>query len=122
MGLSPAQRDARSSVQSAVAFPARPRQRWRQVLIKPPEDLPPFPLVSDLAGTATSPKAGRAEKSPQVCPHGDALWARRRAARRGRERAQADAQGRRAELEAAGYVTGKGTRYGAAAIARMTAG
>ena len=44
MGLSPAQRDARSSVQSAVAHfpPARPPTGWRQVPIKPPEDLPPF--------------------------------------------------------------------------------
>ena len=37
-----------------------------------------------------------------------------------RERAQADPQGR-GGLEAAGHVTGKGTRYGAAAIARMIA-
>ena len=44
LGLSPAQRDARSSVQSAVAHfpPARPPTGWRQVPIKPPEDLPPF--------------------------------------------------------------------------------
>jgi hypothetical protein len=44
MGKSPARRKARPSVQSAVAhFPARATPaKWRQVLIKPPEDLPPF--------------------------------------------------------------------------------
>jgi hypothetical protein len=43
-GTSPAQRIARPPVQSAVAsLPARATPtKWRQVPIKPPEDLPPF--------------------------------------------------------------------------------
>ena len=47
MGLSPAQRIARPSVQvGGRTFPARATPtRWRQVLIKPPEDLPPFLLA-----------------------------------------------------------------------------
>jgi hypothetical protein len=44
MGKSPARRIARPSVQVGGRTYPRPRDpdRWRQVLIKPPEDLPPF--------------------------------------------------------------------------------
>ena len=43
LGLSPAQRDARSSVQSAVAqFPARATTGKVAAGLKPPDDLPPF--------------------------------------------------------------------------------
>jgi len=56
LGLSPAQRDARSSVQSAVAHfpPARPPTGWRQVPIKPPEDLPPFQPEAKVANKPKS--------------------------------------------------------------------